>query len=265
VNLFNLLRIKLEPLPITSQTVFSIGGFPVVNSFLTIILVVIIFIIFGYIVTKKFSLRPKRFQMVVEALYEMMVSLVDSITGSRIHSEKIFPVVGALIVYISFANLIVFIPGLTSITYHGIDVFRAPMSDYNTTFGLAFAMVVSIQFISIREHGIAGYFGRFFQFKRLYHGMRNGFGDFGMAIVDFLMGLLEIVSEIAKIISLSFRLFGNIFAGEILSVIILGALAYLLPSLWMVLDILEALIQAMVFGSLVAAYYTFSVKMEGEA
>lgn len=258
----DLLQIK-EPIPpVASETVFSIGSFPVTNSFLLIVFIAVLFAIGSFFLIKKFKTKPGKVQGAVEMLYESLLDLVDSITGSRKHSKIIFPVIATLIIYIAVANLITFIPGLTSIEYGGVSIFRSPMSDFNTTFGLAFAMVLAINIVSIKDFGIIGYLGKFFQFDKLIKGAREGFGAFFMAVVEFLIGLLDIISEIAKVISLSFRLFGNIFAGEVLAVILLGSLAYLVPSLWMVLSILFGLIQAMVFGALVAAYYSFSVKMD---
>jgi len=252
-----------EPIPpVASEAVFNIGAFPVTNSFLLILFIAILFAVGSYLIIRNFKLKPGRMQSVIEMLYESLLSLVDSITGNKKHSKFIFPVVATLIVYIGVANLITFIPGLTSFTYDGTSVFRAPMADFNTTFGLAFAMVVAINIVSVKDFGIIGYLSKFFQFGNLFRAAKQGVGAFFMAFIEFLIGLLDIISEAAKVISLSFRLFGNIFAGEVLAVILLSSIAYVVPSLWMVLSILFGLIQAMVFGALVAAYYSFSVKME---
>ena len=83
-----------------------------------------------------------------------------------------------------------------------------------------------------------------------------------IAFIEFLIGLLDIFAELAKVVSLSFRLFGNMFAGEVLAVLILGSLAYLLPALWLSMSILFAAVQAIVFGALAAVYYTLSLKPE---
>ena len=81
-----------------------------------------------------------------------------------------------------------------------------------------------------------------------------------MGIINFLIGLLDIITEVARVISLSIRLFGNMFAGEMLTVIILGFVAYGLPVVWMSMSLLVGVIQAMVFGSLTAAYYMLAVQ-----
>lgn len=261
-TLSDVLQITRSIPPVASEAVFSIGSFPVTNSFLMIVFIGLLFAVLGIFAVRRFRAIPGRLQGMMEMLYESLLDLTNSIVGSVKHSKIIFPVIATLIIYIAVANMILFIPGLSSIEYGGTAIFRSPMSDFNTTFGLAFAMVLAINIVSIKDGGIIKYLGKFFQFDKLIAGARQGLGAFGMAFVEFLIGLLDIISEVAKVVSLSFRLFGNIFAGEVLAVILLGSLAYFVPSLWMVLSILFGLIQAMVFGALVAAYYSFSIDTE---
>jgi F-type H+-transporting ATPase subunit a len=173
-----------------------------------------------------------------------------------------FSLVTALFLYIGVANLITIIPGVASVTYEGVSIFRSPTSDFNTTLGLALAMVVLIQLYAFKQFGFWGYVGKFIQLSGIIKGFKQGVGAGFMAIINFLIGLLDIVSEAAKVVSLSLRLFGNIYAGEVLAVIVLGALAYILPATWMALNILFALVQAVVFGALVAAYYSIAVTVE---
>jgi len=262
MGFIDIFRIEETVPGVASDVVFSIGAFPVTNSFLFILFIAVLFALGGAYVVKKFTLVPQGIQGGIEMIYESILSLVTSITGSQKQSKVIFPVVATLIIYIGVANLIGFIPGLTSLTYQKVSIFRAPMSDFNTTFGLAFALIVVINLISIKDFGILGYLGRFFQFRELIAGFRGGLKTGFEATISFLIGLLDIVSEMAKVISLSFRLFGNVFAGEVLAVILLGSIAYVVPALWMTLSILFGLIQALVFGALITAYYSSSVKPE---
>ena len=247
-----------------SETIFMWGHFPVTNTFLLITFIFVLCIVFAAVFVRKFKVVPSRLQGMVEYFYESLASLSLSITGVEKRSKEIFPVMASLIVYITIANLIGLVPGLTSILFHGTPIFRSPMSDFNTTFGLAFAMVLMLQLVTIREWGFLGYLGRFFQFKKLYQGARGGFSEFFVAVIEFLVGIMDILSEIAKVVSLSFRLFGNVFAGEVILTLLVGAVAYVVPSLWMALSILFGVIQAIVFGALVGAYYTGAIKEENE-
>ncbi len=240
---------------VRSAELFSIFGFPVTNSTMMLVLVTVLFIALA-VIARKFFIRPRKFQTGFEAIYEWIVNLTASIVGSPKKALPITPIVVTLILYIGLSNILTLTPFVGSLTYNDIPLFRSPMSDFNTTFGLAFAIIIAFQFISITEWGIFGYLGRFFQFGTVYRGFREGIGAGFMALIEFVIGLLDIISEVAKVISLSFRLFGNIFAGEVLLVIIFGAVGYVVPALWMTLGILFGLIQALVFGALTAAYYS---------
>jgi F-type H+-transporting ATPase subunit a len=260
----NLLHFQRDLPGVEPEAVFHILDFPVSSSFLLSLLIVVLIAIFAYFVTRTFKTRPGRFQNFIEVIYEGITDFIAQIVGESKKAQFMFPIISTLFVYIGLSNLIGFIPGLTSFTYNGEGFFRTPTSDFNTTFGLALAMIVLLQIVSIKEWGVLGYIGRFLKFKEIYLGFRKGLKDGFLAMIEFFIGILDIISELAKIVSLSLRLFGNIYAGELLAILIIGALAYVLPSLWMGLNLLFAIVQTVVFGSLVAAYYTMVVKPEGE-
>jgi len=254
-----------RPIPTVSpETIFQIGSWPVTNSSLMVLLIVILIALLGAIAVRSFKIRPGKFQSAIELIYEKMRELVGQITANDRSTEVIFPLVGAIFIYLGIANVIGLMPGLANIQYGGQPIFRTPTADINTTLGLAFAMIILIQIASVRDWGFWGYLGRFFQFKQVYRGFRQGFGKGLEAMIEFLVGLLDIISEIAKIISLSLRLFGNIYAGEVLAVLVLGAIVYVLPALWFTVNALFSVIQAIVFGSLVTAYYIIALKPRAE-
>lgn len=253
------LRIQREVPGVGSETVFSIGSFPVTNSFLMIVGIMLMVAVVAWYAQACFKERPGVFQNMLEWLYESMKDFATSIMGSIKEESLIFSLVTALFLYVGVANLVTIIPGVASLTYGGVSIFRSPTSDFNTTLGLALAMVILIQFYAFKQLGFFGYVGKFIQIGGVIKGFKEGIGAGCMASINFLIGLLDIVSEAAKVVSLSLRLFGNIYAGEVLAVIILGALAYVLPATWMALNILFALVQAVVFGALVAAYYSIAV------
>lgn len=259
----NFFQIHREIVPVEPEVVFTIHGFPVTDSFMTIVLIVAIFAAVAYKVSRRISLVPDRFQNLIEMIYEGMYRMVEQITGDKHAARAIFPLTGSLFLYIGISNLLpIFVPGLTSITFHGHPVFRMPTSDYNTTLGLALAMVVLLQVIGMKHSGVFGYLGRFFQFKQVYQGFKKGFSTGLTSLINFFVGLLEVISEVARVVSLSIRLFGNMYAGEVLLVIMLGIVAYVVPTAVMALGILAGIVQAIVFGSLVTVYYTIAVKHE---
>ncbi len=237
------------------ETIFMIGSFPVTNSLLMINLITLLLIVGVVLLNRTMKLRPGKAQAAVELFYEGIASLVNQITNNQKVTNRILYMIGALFVFVGIANLIGFVPGLTSITYNGEALFRSATSDFNTTFGLALVMLLLVQAQAIADAGVFGYIGKFIQVKAVVNGFRQGIGAGALGLVEFFIGLLDIISEIAKVISLSMRLFGNIYAGEILMVIILGGFAYGLPALWMAMSMFVGVIQALVFGALIAAYY----------
>lgn len=257
-----ILRIKRSLLPLESETIFSVSGFPITNSTLMLGLVVILVIVAAVMLNRRAALVPGGFQNVVELFYESVLGIVASITGSMKRAEGVFPLIAALFVFIGLSNTLGLIPGISSITINGANLFRTATSDFNTTFALALAMVLLLQLVSIKEIGIFGYLGKFFQFKQVYLGFKEGVAQGMTAVISFFIGLLDIVSEAAKVVSLSLRLFGNMFAGEVLATIVLGSIAFGIPALWMSMNLLAAVVQTMVFSFLVTAYYTLSLKPE---
>ncbi len=253
-------QILAEKPTIGAETIFNIGGFPVTNSLLMAWLITLIIVAISYFISRRMRIIPKRWQNIVEIVYESMYGLVEQICGDKRIARKIFYLIASLFIFIGFSNLLgLFVPFLGSFTYKGVSIFRTPTTDFNTTLSLALAMVLVIQAASIKKWGLLKHFSNYFKFHEIINGFRKGASAGVMGIVNFLIGLLDIVSEVARVISLSIRLFGNIFAGEMLAVILLGFLAYGLPVGWMVMNIFAGFIQAMVFGSLTTAYYSLAV------
>lgn len=246
---------------INSETIFSVFGFPFTNSILMALLITAIIFFASYIICKKSRVLPKSWQVVFEYLHEAIYGLVNKITGEEKITKKIFYLIAALFIFIGLSNLLgLFIPFLGSFTYEGSAIFRTPTTDFNVTVSLAAAMVLLIQFASIKKWGLLKHLSNYFKFHEIYNGFKKGISAGLMGIVHFLIGLLDIISEFARIVSLSMRLFGNMFAGEMLAVILLGFFAYFLPVAWMSMNIFIGFVQAMVFGSLTAAYYSLAVK-----
>lgn len=257
-------RLTREISGVTPDTILTIGGFKIANSTMLSFVILILFVLLCYFVIRKFKEKGTKVQYLLEMFYEGLLGLVGQITGNKKHAIIVFPLIGALIFYILVSNLIGIIPGLMAVTYDGKSIFRSPTSDFNTTFGLAFGCVLLLQFLSAKDFGLLGHLGKYFKFKEIFVGFRKSIMDGMMAVIDFAIGLLDIVGELARVVSLSLRLFGNMYAGEVLATLILGAFAYVVPLAWTAMSTLSGIIQSIVFGSLVASYYILSVKVEDE-
>lgn len=259
MNFKDIFFIQREIPGLDPDILFTIGPFAIASSTLLIFIVALLIVFVGIISIRRFKLSPSGFQIAIESTYESIVGLIDQITNDRTRSRKIFPIVGAMLVYLLIANLIGLIPGLESITLNGTPLFNTPTADFNTTFGLALGAIIVINIVSIIEWGPFGFAGRFIPLHKIYQGFKKGIGAGFMSIIDLLLGLLDIIGELAKVISLSLRLFGNMYAGQVLAIILLGAFAYIVPSIWLAMNLFVGILQAMVFAALVAAYYMLAV------
>ncbi len=250
----------LEMPKIGPSIVGHIFSFPIANTTLLSFLIVILFALFALFVSK-FQLKPiNKGQIIVEDLYIFLSSFIKDLMNNHNDYKKIMPIILSMMLYLIISNIITVIPGLTSIKYNGVEIFRTPTADFNTVLGMSLASVLYIHFLAIQKEGILSYLGNFFKFKELYLGFKKGIGSGMTALIEFFVGMLDIIGEFAKIVSLAFRLFGNIYAGEILLIIILGALAYVLPALWNIYSSFIGILQGIVFASLVAVYYSLTVK-----
>ena len=259
----NLLQ-YVRPTPgVESQILFHIAGFPISNTTFLELFIVFLLGILGLYVIYRFSVVPKKkIQHVLELSYEYIVTLIRQTTGNQYVAERVFPLVATIIIFLLVSNLIGLIPGLTSITYDGVAFFRTPTADINTTLGLAIACMLVIHVTSIRDWGFFAYIGNFIKIKHVVTSFKKGFSNGMLAIIDFFIGLLDIIGELAKVVSLSLRLFGNMYAGEVLMTILVGLVAYVVPAAWLGLSLLSAVVQAIVFGALVTIFFSLAVRQE---
>lgn len=256
-----------EEIPsIASPILGNVGPLTIATSTITVTLITVLFI-FLCIKVSKSKLIPGKFQHILEMFYEAVASFIVSIIGDKEKANKIVPYVGAIMTYLIVANLLPMFPGIGSLYVviggEHVPLLRGATTDFNTTFGLALAVVVTMQVIGMREQGVLGYLSHFIQIKQVIKGFKKSIGEGVVSIVGFLVGLIEIVSEIAKVLSLSLRLFGNMFAHEVLTVILLGAFSVAVPALWMGMGLLVGVVQSVVFVALITVYYSLVLKKEG--
>ena len=259
----------IEEIPsINAPILGDIGLITIATSTVTVMLITLIFVALTIKVSRA-KLIPSKFQVTLEMFYGAVADFITSIVGDKERAKKIIPYVGALMTYLIVANLLPMIPGVASFYVTGsegqhIPLFRGATTDFNTTFGLALAVIVIMQFVGMKEQGIGGYLSHFIQIKQVIRGFKKSFGEGMVSIIGFFVGLIEIISEVAKILSLSLRLFGNMFAHEVLTVILLGAFAIAVPAIWMGMGLLVGVVQSIVFVALVTVYYSLVLKKEGK-
>lgn len=242
------LNIKLAP-----DILFFIGGFPVTNTFFWSLAISLFLIILTFSVRRNLKLVPGGLQNIVELLLESGYSFVKSIAGTEKKTKRIFPLVFTMFIFTLVANLATYIPGQAAVSlYRGgedIPLFRAVMSDYGMVFVMTMISFLTMQIVAVIAHGPFGYLGKFINFG---------------GPLKFFLGIMELIGELARIISLSFRLFGNIFAGEVLIAVVMFLAPFFIPLPFMFLELLTAVVQAFVFAVLTLVFVIMASEIEGK-
>lgn len=225
-------------------------------------------IVFTFALKKSLKPVPGRFQAMIEIFFEGAYDFTRSVVGEDAKTKKIFPLVFTLFIFILLANLATFIPGQSAITLvreeGAVSVFRAIMSDYGLVFLLTMIVVITVQVVAIAVNGPFGYIGKFINVKGIVGFFKSAvkgkfkFGLLAQGFLDLFLGLMDIVGELAKVASLSFRLFGNMFAGEILTAVMMFLAPFFVPLPFLFLGVLTAVVQAFVFSVLTLIFITMA-------
>lgn len=259
-----------------AEPVAHVGNFTITNSLLTSWVTVIILAVFFILIGKKIKKIPRGVQNLFEIILEQALSLADSITGDRKKSEKFLPITLALFLFILVNNWLGLLPGMGTIGFvehaegHNLFIpfFRGGTADINTTLALALFAVVISHVMGVLSIGIWKHINKYFNFNIILAIPKQIKKDISVVLVNPIqafVGIVEFIGEIAKIASLSFRLFGNIFAGEVLLASMMAIFAFLLPLPFMFLEIIVGLIQALIFALLTMVFMTIATEDHSEA
>jgi F-type H+-transporting ATPase subunit a len=264
-----------------------LGPFYLVNTIPTLLVTLVLLGIIAYFTNRSLKrsaetdLVPRGIGNLVEAILEILYNLTEGSAGAK-WAKAIFPWFATILIYVLFANLLKLIPGFESIgvLHHVAEghpapngilmpgevengyilapFFRGISVDLNFTAALAIIAVIAIQYIGFRAQGF-GYLSKFFSTRRMFKVPFFG-------AMDFLVGLLELISELSKILSFAFRLFGNMFAGIVLVAIVAGLLGKIsiLPAMVMMFELFVGVIQAFVFGMLTMVFMAQATQGHGE-
>lgn len=245
---------------LSAESLFHIGSFPVTNTLVMTLLLSALIIITSIVLRSKLQMVPKGFQNIFEYVVEAFLDLVDSVTQDKEQSKKFFPIVMTIFLFVILSNWIELVPGLGTIgineDLHGktvlIPFVRSASADLNVTLAIALISVFTIQFMGIAAIGVRKYAGKFFvsPFHKPY-------------FIGTFVGVLELISECAKIVSFSFRLFGNIFAGEVLLIVMLNLVPYLVPLPFLFLELFVGFVQALVFAMLTLVFLKMATTEAG--
>lgn len=229
-------------------------GLPITNTLITSWAVMALLIVIGVVLGRKVQLVPTRLQLLFEMMFEYVYDFMTQILESRDLARKYFPLLITLFLFIFTSNALEFTPGIGSITYetaHGAAPFlRSVNTDLNVTLALTIITVIVIELAGIFALGLFTYGSKFINFSGKHIGER---------ILNFVVGLIELVSEAGRLVSFSFRLFGNIFAGEVLIGVVAFFVPYVLPVPLMAFEFFVGFIQAAVFAMLTLFFIKMAV------
>lgn len=263
-------------IPISAEHIFTIADIPVTNSVLTGWIAVSFFVVIGLSLRRKPQLVPKGLQNAMEALIEFMLNFMDQVTHDRARSRRFFPLVGTLFLFIIVSNWMGLLPGVGTIgiwrLVYGemelIPLFRPATSDLNMTLAMSISSIIITHLFGIFTIGFFTHWNKFIQVGTIWNAVKGfrrqklseaAIGMFA-AVIEFGVGFIELMGEAAKVVSLSLRLFGNIFAGEVLLHVLSSLVAVLVPTPFMFLEIIVGAIQALVFSMLVLVYLTLATE-----
>lgn len=276
---------------LAAEKLWVFGGFPITNALLTTWVVMALLFGLAYLITKKISLIPGNLQSLAEIVIGGLFDFFSSVTGK--HTSQFFPLLATIFLFVITANWVGLLPGVGTIGFfvepkhtetvneknleltgeakkeivieedshepvkqvkvtevkevekelEFLPLFRGATADLNTTIAIGIVAIVAIQYFGFKTVG-AHYSSRFLNFSDPIY---------------FVVGILEIVSEFSKIISFAFRLFGNIFAGEVLLAVMAFLMPFFVPIPFLMMEIFVGFIQALVFSMLTAVFLNVAI------
>lgn len=243
---------------LSPEVIFMWHGLSITNSMLSTVLVSLFMLFGAWFLRKVLSRIPGRVQVGIELIYDWLLDTTETIVGNKKAAREVFPYVITIFFFILISNWSELLPGLNTISIHvltnGKDVlvplFRVPTTDLNMVLVMALISMGYVEYLGLKYAGPKNYIGHFINF----HGP-----------IDFFVGLLELIGEFTRIISFTFRLFGNMFAGDVLLIVMFYLNMKLFPFLPIIplpfffLELFVGLVQAFVFSFLTIIFVSLAV------
>lgn len=260
-----------------AEGIFNIGGFTVTNTLISAWITMVLLVAVSWAVTRRIKLIPTRLQNLLESTIEWLLNFCIDVAGEE-NGRKLFPVIATIFLFVVMNSWIGLIPGFGSITFtaagahESVPLLRGANTDVNFTLALALFSFVFVEYLGFSKGGGIGYLRKFFNFAQFNKGVatifrgnvKSGVGTLMMGGLDIFVGGLEAIAEVMRIISFTFRLFGNMIGGEILILMMLFLMPYLLAVPFYGLELLVGLVQALIFGGLTLVFATIAVTPHGE-
>lgn len=258
-----------------AEPLFRVENFQITNALLTSWVAVALVVVIAITLRLKLKKIPTKIQHIFEIVVDGALSLCDQVTNDRVLSLKVFPYVISVFFFILINNWMGMLPGVGSVGQvvreGGESVFvpflRGATADVNTALALGLLAVVGSNLFGIITIGAWKTFNKYVNLKALGSipfKVRKDPSVLIVAPITFFVGLLEVVGEVAKVASLSFRLFGNVFAGEVLLMSMAALVKFIVPAPFLFLEVFVGLIQALIFSLLSLVYFTIASQDHSE-
>ncbi len=257
MNLINIAYAATEPgvakesisVHLNPYIVGHIGDLPITATLITVWLVMALLIGFTFLVRKNLTGIPNKLQSVAEIVVGSGYDYVKDVLGTKKDTDKYFPIILTIFIFILAINWIGLIPGVGAFgSYHDghlVPWLYPGATDLNITIGFTLVAFFTIEIAGVLGIGFWKYAGKFINFK---------------SPMAFLLGLMELISELARLIAFSFRLFGNIFAGKTLLLVGMFFVPYFLPVPIYAYELFVGLIQAVVFAILTLFFIKLAIE-----
>lgn len=253
-----------------APALFHVFGLPITNTILAGWFTCLFLIIVSWLITRRMKLVPGRLQTVFEFILGWVYDFCVSVAGEK-NGRQFFPVICTIFLFVAFNAWLSLIPGFGSVLWGHHELLRGSNTDVNTPLAIALVSFAFVEYYGLKTLGIK-YMRKFINVGGLFNSIGHMFkghvkkGLTGMfsGAIDIFVGGLEALSELIRIVSFTFRLFGNMTAGEILIMVA----AFLIPMAigWMVygLELFIGFIQALVFAGLTLAFVSMAVASHEE-
>lgn len=237
---------------LAAEKITTLWGIPITNTLITSWIVMAVLTLLAIFISRNISLRPSKLQVLFELLIEFVLDYIEKTLESKKLARAYFPLLVTLFLFIFTANALEFTPGIGSIGFFHeaggeqsfTPLLRSVNTDLNVTLALTFIVFAVIELSGVFIIGFFKYFRRFINFS---------------SVMGFFIGIIELFSEIARLISFSFRLFGNIFAGEVLIVVVTSFVPFFVPVPLMLFEVFVGFIQAAIFSLLTLFFIKLAI------
>jgi len=278
---FPVSRPSLELAANYSEPFYKLGPIYITNTLITSWLSIIALIAIFYFGTRNMKLVPKGLQNIVEWIIETLLDFVEGVAGKE-NGRRFFPIVATIFLYVLFNAWLSLLPvfNFIGVYQHQADgttayvaMLRGANTDINVPLMLALVSFFSVEYWGMTSLGFRIYLGKFFKFGQLVQGLgqlvrgkvKSAVGTILFGAIDAFVGALELLSEFVRIISFTFRLFGNMMGGEVLLLTIPFLIPWVFTSIFYGLETFLGLIQAVIFGVLTLVFATIAIsKPEAE-